>query len=401
MRKALLVRLFDAFSIHRWNDQLRPWPLVEMDKHAHKIATVFLLGHTSARPLHWPRLIEAGIFELLRRIELADIQSPVYREIMRDPQAAARLSYWVAERIRPLLDAELAARAERYLHDPDGFFADAEHERALLEAAHRYTSWWEYTRLLAPWQPHAAEARRIEEALSEELAGYAERFPALVRLITPESKLAQFSDRIGMLRFQLRWSRVPRMPATSVLGHMMLVAIIAFLLLRQAGADETRLVNGFFRGLFHDLAEAVTRDIISPVKRAASEVERVIQEIERRQMEAHIYPLLADEPELAARLRWLITDEFVDKIDDEVVDFAESPPPPGANAVDGFLVKAADDLAAFMEAYMSRELGVQSAPMLSALYQILSKYRAPERRQKAARLGVDIAAILADFEPLA
>ena len=42
--KDLLIRLFDAAYMQRWNDQIRPVELTELDKQAHKMVVAYMLG---------------------------------------------------------------------------------------------------------------------------------------------------------------------------------------------------------------------------------------------------------------------------------------------------------------------------------------------------------------------
>ena len=79
--------------------------------------------------------------------------------------------------------------------------------------------------------------------------------------------LQDFMSLIGKLRYQQRWSKAVRMPITYVMGHMLVVAILSyFMTLELENPCKSRLVNNFFAGLFHDVPEALTRDIVSPIK---------------------------------------------------------------------------------------------------------------------------------------
>ncbi|KAA0242417.1 MAG: HD domain-containing protein [Candidatus Brocadia sp. AMX2] len=62
----------------------------------------------------------------------------------------------------------------------------------------------------------------------------------------------------------MKWSRLHRIPRTSVLGHSLFVAILSYLFSLEIKACARRCVNNYFTGLFHDLPEVLTRDIISP-----------------------------------------------------------------------------------------------------------------------------------------
>src|SRR5690606_12490034 len=53
-----------------------------------------------------------------------------------------------------------------------------------------------------------------------------------------------------------------------------------------------RLYNNFYAGLFHDLPEVLTKDIISPIKRSVEGLEDTIKNYEDYQMKEELLPLL-------------------------------------------------------------------------------------------------------------
>ena len=44
MNKELILKIFEGFSIQRWNDLIRPFDLVEMDKAGEKMVIAYILG---------------------------------------------------------------------------------------------------------------------------------------------------------------------------------------------------------------------------------------------------------------------------------------------------------------------------------------------------------------------
>ena len=44
MEKSLALKIFEGFSIQRWNDLVRPFDLVEMDKGGEKMVIAYILG---------------------------------------------------------------------------------------------------------------------------------------------------------------------------------------------------------------------------------------------------------------------------------------------------------------------------------------------------------------------
>ena len=70
------------------------------------------------------------------------------------------------------------------------------------------------------------------------------------------------------------------MPETFVMGHMLVVAILSyFMSLELDNPCRKRLENNFFSGLFHDLPEVLTRDIVSPVKNSVKGLDSIISQI--------------------------------------------------------------------------------------------------------------------------
>ena len=77
IRKSLLLKLFDAAYIQRWNDRVRPVEFVELDKQAQKMVIAYFLGkfEEDNPKFSWIEIIEGGIFELLQRIVAPDFEA--------------------------------------------------------------------------------------------------------------------------------------------------------------------------------------------------------------------------------------------------------------------------------------------------------------------------------------
>jgi len=209
--------------------------------------------------------------------------------------------------------------------------------------------------------------------------------------------LQTFIDLCGQLRFQLRWSHVRRLTHTSVLGHMLIVAILAYLFSLQIKACPRRRINNYFTGLFHDLPEALTRDIISPVKGAVEGISEIIKEYEKEQMRNKIYRILPNEwhPEM----KMYAEDEFANfvKIKGKQLkvtqkEIREKYNDDKFNPRDGALIKACDDLAAFTEAYIAICNGANAEGLQEAKHKIKEQYR------DKFVAGIPFGPIYADFE---
>ena len=375
----LIARLHECASIRRWNDHVRPVEFTELDKQAHKMIIAYVLakfqeGGEAGQGIEWLKLVEGGIFEFLHRIILTDIKPPVFHKMMREK--GAELNSWVLTKLGPEIDGvrgDFRARFEEYLCDP----ACAHREKRILKAAHYLATQWEFN-IIYKVCPFVYGIEQTKQEIENQLEDYYDLVG--VQKISLGRKVFGFVDLCGQLRFQRRWSQSPRIPETSVLGHMLIVAIMTYLCLRELDPCDRRLVNGFLAALFHDLPEVLTRDITSPIKNAVEGLDDIIKEYEIMQVEEKLLPLLpaAWHPEI----RHFIGDEFSNRIlaDGKVVggltveelnaryNAADWSP------VDGEIIRACDHLAAFIEASLSIAHGITSTHLQEGRQRLLARY---------------------------
>lgn len=394
IKKTLLEFLYESAHIQRWNDHIRPKGFTELDKQAHKMVIAYVLAKVEAEegraPIDWRLLIEGGMFEFLHRVRLTDIKPPVFHELMA--RHGEQLNAWVLAKLKGKVDSLAGGfygNFVRYLSDP----AYAAAEKRILRAAHYLATNWEF-QIIYHLNSHIFGVEETKARIENELEEHAGL--AGVRRINLSPKLRHFIDLVGQLRFQQRWAHSPRVPETSVMGHMLIVAMLAYLCSLEVGACAGRLVNNFCAGLFHDLPEVLTRDIISPVKSSVAGLDDLIKDIEKRQVEEKIFPLLP--PAWRDEIRYFIEDEFTNKIR---LAGAVRPVGPGEigerynedrfSPVDGELIKACDHLAAYIEATLSTAHGITSEQLREGAQQLYARY---EDRQVA---GVDFGHLFAYF----
>jgi putative hydrolase of HD superfamily len=230
--------------------------------------------------------------------------------------------------------------------------------------------------------------------------------PGVPALLAENNEFGRFAARAGQLRFQKRWSQTPRVPETTVLGHMFLVATYSWFFSVEAGACQARRQNNFFTGLFHDLPELLTRDIISPVKSADASIGELIKQYENQELERKIIgPLKRGKCEdLAERLSYLlgleVGSEFIATVREngEVHNVSESDLRGPMNRdeldpKDGPLLKMCDRLAAFIEADTALRNGINNEQLHQARWRIRQLY---ENRPEV--MGIQVGALLADFD---
>lgn len=383
-----IFKIFEGFSIQRWTDLVRPFDIVEMDKAAEKMVSAYIIGkfeENEGKKIDWEWMIYASVFDLLKKIALCDIKSPVQRMIRQKyPKEFKKLNEWVFNQYKNIVDDDdLLNRFSDYLEQD---VAELSNETRLasdvLEAAHRFSSLRELEMISPVNEPERLV--KIREDLKKDI----EKFSHLKGLqeLLNHKKSFDLIMKVEQLRFQTRWNQTPRIPQTSVMGHCFFVAVISVLLIRDMDEEicPKRLFNDFFCGLFHDLPESVTRDIISPVKQATDELPGIVKQIEDEIVHEELVPLM--EPFYTDEILYFTSDEFQNKILVSELDGKLSPQvvsweelrdnynSDGYSPVDGKVVRLSDHLSALLEAESSIKYGITSRQLTSGRDNILKSY---------------------------
>ena len=387
LNKELALKIFEGFSIQRWTDLVRPFDIVEMDKAAEKMILAFMLGKAEekkGREVDWTWMIYASLFDLLRKISLCDIKAPVQEMLKKDyPVEFTHLNEWVLSQYKPLLqDEELFKMFTIYIGQKNGSINIPEKSclaERILSCAHKYSSFRELSMLSVVNEP--LRIQRISNELKQDLQQYLDL--AGLQPLMMEQKSFEFLLKVEQLRFQVRWNQTPRVPKTSVMGHCFFVAVITLLLCRESSLkmNEKRIIDNFFCALFHDLPEAVTRDIISPVKSATIELPNVVKQIEDKIVFGELVPLMEDC--FSDEIMFYIRNEFSNRLllpDGQELELSleemeKRMDEPGVKIVDGRLVRVADHLSAFMEADSSIKHGITSTHLEYGREGLLKSYQ--------------------------
>ena len=338
---------FDATNMHRWNDHIRPLDLTELDKQSHKASIAWVLGKSwedvSGQSIDWSRLIEHSVFSLIERCVMTDIKPPLFHRIKAE-KASEMADFVISEvrRIVPRLDESFAQRLEDYLRSKNDTIEDE-----LLRAAHYLATHWEFS-LIYDLNKRMVGIDQTRDDIEAEI-GFHDNVISHMRMVMGND---DFIDLIGQLRFQQRWTRTPRMPATTVLGHSLLVANAVFLNDLDKGVDDRTLYNDYYAALFHDLPEVLTKDVITSVKMNVGGLSELLESYEEEMVESKLMPMIPES--WRDEFRFILYDPFGDKKD------------PRFGELMGRDIKAADLIAAYMEARLSRYYGITSRVLRDA-----------------------------------
>jgi putative hydrolase of HD superfamily len=307
-------------------------------------------------------LIEGGIFEFLHRVVVTDIRPPVFHKLMQDRETREQLNEWVCQKLEQdlvCLSVPFAKRFRDYHHSQA-----PSQERRILRSAHYLATKWEFDFILH-WSAGMYGIEQTQQEIENQIENIDLAVAREMLLAPKSSRLWGFISLVGQLTFQKRWAQTPRIPPTSVLGHLLFVAIVSYLVSIEIKACPRRAYNNFFGGLFHDLPEVLTRDIVSPVKASVEGLDVLIHHYEQEAMESRIFPLI---PKLwYEELRYYTEEEFtnktwqekhVDPLQRHKGDIPQELNCDEYNPLDGELIEACDKLAAYIEASASIHMGV-------------------------------------------
>ena len=379
--------------MQRWNDKIRPVDLRELDKQAHKMIIAYFVAkfEESREGFDWTEIIEGGLFEFLQRLVITDLKPQIFDRIREDRQKYERLNDWAYSRLEPIISPLGEAFCKKFR----AYFAGTDNtlNKRILSAAHFYATRWEFN-IIERANPQGYEIWDIKSHLQEKQERYYDLTG--VQQLALYEKYRNFVDLCGQLRFQHRWGHMTMVPRTSVLGHMLTVALLSYLFTVEISGCKKRCVNNYLTGLFHDLPEVLTRDIISPVKRSIEGLNELIKLYEKEQMEKEVYGSIPSE--WHKEMRMFTEDEFVSiatinqetvRLDSDAISSAYNEDI--YNPRDGELVKACDDLAALTEAHVAIANGIASKDLHDSRKSIKDKYG----NKKIS--GIDFGTIMEDF----
>ena len=392
------LKIFEAFSIERWNDMIRPFDMVEMDKSAERMVLAYIIGkyeENNKNKIDWHWMMYASLFDLLKKIALCDIKSPVQRRIKTEyPQESVKLNEWVISQYEEFIDdKDLMQLFSDYMLGK--FVPNTEITERVYRAAHKFSTKREFDMLSVVNEKERLV--KIEKEINEDLQPYLDLTG--LQLLFTKQKPYDFLMIVEQLRFQTRWNQTPRVPKTSVLGHCFFVAILTLLLQRENGVKvcPKRLYNNFFCGLFHDLPEAVTRDIISPVKQATHGLPSVVKDIEDQIVGKDLLPLLEDF--YKDEISYFTNDEFCNKVlvngvskEVSFEELNEKYNTDDFSPVDGKIVRLADHYSALLEADSSIKHGITSSHLRDGELNLLKMYP-----PSTVINGVDVGRLFSEF----
>lgn len=153
---------------------------------------------------------------------------------------------------------------------------------------------------------HFEEYNKKLVEITKSLEDFSE-FEGMEELADTNSELFRIFQKISKMRNQNRWAVYAYMMDCSVLGHLFDTGVFSYYMALEKQMDEAMAAKFFFMGIFHDVAEAWTTDIPSPIKNRIAGLREATEEFEARMLEKHLYSKVP--PFLAQKLKEVMFEE--------------------------------------------------------------------------------------------
>ncbi|MBM3133406.1 MAG: HD domain-containing protein, partial [Chloroflexi bacterium] len=272
MAESLVGAIGDLMRLQRWNAM----PRVEIWTEAENIAcvthTVYAVGRTRGiRPDLLMHGISRALLKSFIKHYISDIPAPT-REVIREKAKTAwpHVINIAAKQSASLFPMEISSDVQGYMTQMGDYSTDSDKQTIedLIRFAQEKAALRECTTNMRVY-PDFYDALGMSNSIDERLKNLKD----YEKLEKSYSDLKDYLIRIENLKNLRRWNRINRSVETTVLGHTFVVAFLTLIVSklhnkRLQGSKGARVkeYNAILRALFHDLPEAFTGDIITPVK---------------------------------------------------------------------------------------------------------------------------------------
>lgn len=163
----------------------------------------------------------------------------------------------------------------------------SEKEDLIIQAARKYSAWCE-CQVNANVYPETFEVpleiieRELNE-LSKELIS--------MNLLLKNENYKKYLTHIRRLSHSIRWSWENRLIPISVMAHLVIVTMITYFiaLIENSEWEKFDVEKMLYIALYHDIPEAITGDIISPVKNSVEWFAEVIDQAEKNMLDDYLF----------------------------------------------------------------------------------------------------------------
>lgn len=275
-------------KLRRWTSIISKGTYNELNKQALNCIIAYILAsyvEESGEPIVWERFPKIALYRAFQKIYVV-FNTPAYKydEIFELGNInKAQFNTTTHEKISTVSDSDFAD----FLCEATGT-----QEELIYKAATKIATYIELQELETQCEPTLYH-RKLKNILTE-LQKY-ENIPGIEIISNTDSqifKILQFISNSG-LRHHVRWCEMGYLQECSILGHLFDTACFAyFMSLELEPKNEKLATQRFFMGIYHDVAEAWTTDIPSPIKDCIPGLRNATEVYEQKVLEDELYSKL-------------------------------------------------------------------------------------------------------------
>ena len=274
-------------NLRRWTNFITEGKYDEISKQALNCAVSFVLATEAEKKgvaIIWERFPKIAIYRAFQKAYVNyDTPEHILKEIcdLGNIQFAKAFGEVTVRTIEGLTDESFAS----WLKVGCGTI-----EEEIYQAATKIATFLELKEL----QRHMNGEYSIKyEEVLKSMAKY-ENIPGFSIVSDATSGYFKVFEAISKLRNQNRWAAYSYLVDCSVLGHLFDTAVFAYLMALENDETESVATKCFFMGIFHDVPEAFTRDIPSPIKDKIPGFRELTEKYELQMMEKYVYPFVSE-----------------------------------------------------------------------------------------------------------
>lgn len=283
----LKMMLTSGLSIKRWNSYPRIEDISHLDNVwfiVHIALFMAYLEEKNWKTIDKQFLVKRIIFSSLKTLVLSDISSetrvyvkkinPTIQQQLEQKSYDFILSFEAPKNIKKDMESILSNTKNTY-------------ELEMISAAKKYASYREclinmkiyndvYDKAFAGINNYFEEKRKEIYSLD---------------LILRDKNYEKYLSKIRSLSHNQRWNKQKRIFPISVMSHLVITTFLAYVIsmLENNNWWKYDVYDCVITALYHDIAESITWDIITPTKKAVSWFEEVLWEVEKNMIEESLF----------------------------------------------------------------------------------------------------------------
>ena len=274
-------------NLRRWTNFITESKYDEISKQALNCCVCFILATEAEErgiAINWKRFPKIAIY---RAFQKAYVNYDTPEHILKEICKLEGIDFGKAfgdvtfQTISELTDNEFAM----YLKDGCGTV-----EEKIYKAATKVATLLELIEIQKKINgDYVRESDKIVNSMSE-----FEDIPGFNEIRDLDRNYFKVFSSISKLRNQNRWAAYSYSVECSVLGHLFDTAVFSYFLALEDGKTEEVATKCFFMGIFHDVPEAFTKDIPSPIKDKIPGFRKLTEIYELKMMEKNVYPFVSE-----------------------------------------------------------------------------------------------------------